>query len=127
MPGWRGGGGLLGRVDPFGLGDLGCAWRPAESFGTCGVGGIEDDLAGGSDLVGAAVVNVGGGVEPDAGVAVVVVVVLEERVAERPGVVEAGEALRERRRVLQRLELGFAEGVVVAHVGSAGGVLVAEE
>src|SRR3546814_2877612 len=79
----------------------------SESFGSCGVGGIEDDLAGGSDLVGAAVVNVAGGVEPDAGVAVVVVVVLEERVAERPGVVEAGEALRERRRVLQRLELGF--------------------
>src|SRR3546814_11570458 len=85
-----------------------------------------DDLAGGSYLVGAAVVNVGGGVEPDAGVAVVVVVVLEERVAERPGVVEAGEALRERRRVLQRLELGFAEGVVVAHVGSAVGLLAAE-
>src|SRR3546814_19907380 len=85
-----------------------------------------DDLAGGSYLVGAAVVNVGGGVEPDAGVAVVVVVVLAERVAERPGVVEAGEALRERRRVLQRLELGFAEGVVVAHVGSGVGLLDAE-
>src|SRR3546814_20231808 len=109
--------GLLGWVGPCCLGDPGGGGWWSESFGAGGVGSVEDGLASGSDGGVAAVVDVGGGVEPDAGVAVVVVVVSEEPVAERAGVVDAGEALRERRGVFQSLELGFAEGVVVAHVG----------
>ena len=68
-----------------------------ESFGVGGVGGVEDGLAVGADGGGAAVVDVGGGVQGDAGVAVVVVVVVEEPVAEGSGVIDAGEAFRERR------------------------------
>ena len=50
----------------------------AESFGVAGVGGVEDVLSVGPDGFGAAEVDVGGGVQADAGVAVVVVVVVEE-------------------------------------------------
>ena len=39
-----------------------------------GVGGVEDFASSGPDEFGTAVVDVGGGVKPDAGVAVVVVV-----------------------------------------------------
>jgi hypothetical protein len=52
-------------------------------------------------------------VESDAGVAVDVVVVIEERGAERAGIGDGSEPSRKRRTVLEGLELGFAVGVVV--------------
>ena len=61
---------------------MGClGWFP-ESVGSGGVGGVEDALAFLTDDVVEAVVDVGWGVQGDAGVAVLVVVVLEERFAE---------------------------------------------
>jgi hypothetical protein len=55
--------------------------------------------------------DIGWGVEPDARVAVLVVVVLEEAVAESPGRRDVGKALGEGREVLERLELGLRVGV----------------
>jgi hypothetical protein len=89
----------------------------AEPGGVGGVGGVEGELALGAHLDGGAVVDRCRCVVADAGVAVVVVVVGEERLAERPGVFDATEALGERRPVLQRLELSLAERVVVALTG----------
>ncbi len=80
---------------------------------------VEDGLSLGSDGVVVAVVDVGWGVVADAGVAVVVVVVVEELVEEAAGVGDVGEACRGTWRVLEGLELGFAVGVVVGDVGSA--------
>ena len=47
--------------------------------------------------------DVGGSVQTDPGVAVVVVVVVDELADENPGRLQGGEPFRERRRVLQRL------------------------
>jgi hypothetical protein len=78
-----------------------------------------------------AAVDLAGGVVADAGVAVVVVVVVgEERVDEGPCVGEAGEAFGEPWCVLRVFELGFGERVVVGHVGpgvGAGAAQVGEE
>jgi Asp-tRNA(Asn)/Glu-tRNA(Gln) amidotransferase A subunit family amidase len=60
-------------------------------------------------------------------VAVFVVVVREERVAERAGVLDAAEANGQRRAVLEGLELALAEGVVVAHMRAAVGSPDAQE
>ena len=57
-----------------------------------GVGGVEGGGALGADLAGGAVVDRRWGVQPDAGVAVDVVVVIEERHAERAGVLDRAEA-----------------------------------
>lgn len=64
----------------------------------------------GADLAGGAVVDRRGGVQPYAGVAVGVVVVIEEHHAERSGVFDAAEPAGERGAVLEGLELGFAVG-----------------
>lgn len=42
LDGW---GGLLGFVDPDGVGDFGCLGWSAKSFGVFGVGGVENALA----------------------------------------------------------------------------------
>ena len=60
------------------------------------VGGVEGGAALGADLVGGAVVDRGWGVPADPGVAVLVVVVVEERLAEGTGVGEAAEPVRKR-------------------------------
>lgn len=52
----------------------------------------------------------------DPRVAVVVVVLVEKRLAERPCVGDRAEALGEARAVLEGLELRLAVGVVIAHV-----------
>ena len=108
-------------VDPGDVGDVGCFGWSSEAVGFEGVGVVEDGLAVGADGVVVAVVDAGWGVVADAGVAVVVVVVVEERVDEAAGVGEAGEACRESWRVFEGLELGFAVGVVVGDVRSASG------
>ena len=58
-----------------------------------GVGRVQGELALSADLAGGAVVDAGGGVQPDAGVAVLVVVVGEELLGERAGVGQGPEAL----------------------------------
>jgi len=82
-----------------------------------GVGGGQDPGAGGATLEGPPVVDVGGGVETDPGVAMGVVVPVEEPLAEAAGVLQAAELAGEVRAVLEGLELGFGVGVVVALTG----------
>lgn len=72
-------------------------WAASESVGVGGVGGVEGAGSVGADLGGGAVVDRGGGVQVDAGVPVFVVVVGEERLAERPGVLDRAEGAGERR------------------------------
>jgi hypothetical protein len=55
-------------------------------------------------------------VQPERGVVVLVVVGVEERGAQAAGVVDGPEPLRERRAVLERLELGLGIGVVIRDV-----------
>jgi hypothetical protein len=62
-------------------------------------------------------VDVGGGVQAEPAVAVLVVVPAEKVLAVRAGGLDRGEPGGERRPVLQRLELGFGVGVVVALTG----------
>ena len=92
-------------VDPGDVGNLGCDGWSAEAVGFVGVGMVEDGLAVLADGVVVAVVNAGRGVVADAGVSVVVVVVVEELVGEGSGVGEAGESFGEPGCVLQCLEL----------------------
>ena len=82
-----------------------------ESCRVGGVGGVEGDGTLGADLAGGAVVHRRWGVQPDAGVAVDVVVVIEERDAERAGVFDRAEPAGERRAVLEGLEVGFQYGL----------------
>jgi hypothetical protein len=63
------------------------------------------------------VVNVGGGVQAEAAVAVLVVVPAEEVLAVRPGGLDRVEVAGEVRPVLEGLELAFRERVVVAFAG----------
>ena len=107
----------------FGLVDPRDGWQlrgfgPAmpESCRVRGVGGVEGDGALFTDFGGGAVVDRGRGVQPDAGVAVDVVVVVEERFAERSRVGDRAEPVGERRAVFEGLELGFGVGVVVGDV-----------
>jgi hypothetical protein len=61
------------------------------------VGLLQDRSAGAGDLLGAAVVHVGGGQQRDPTVTVLKVVPAEEPLAERSGVLQAAEPLREGR------------------------------
>ena len=91
------------------------------------VGGIKDALALGVERLRLAVVDGGGGHEADPGVAVGVVVPVEELPAERPGLVDVLEAVGELRPVFQRLR--GVEGVImlaaiaIRPLGMHGGVL----
>jgi EamA-like transporter family len=70
-----------------------------EPLGVGGVGGTEDLSAAGLDLDCGAVVHGGRGVIADAGMAVFVVVVAEENLAEGAGILEGAEVAGERRAV----------------------------
>ena len=114
---------LLGRVDP------GCARQfrrggrlADEALGVGGVGGVEDLGALGPDGRGVAVVDVGGGVQAEPAVAVVVVVPGEEFLAVRPGGLDRGESRGKRRPVFQGLELRFGVRVVVGDVRAGVGL-----
>ena len=61
--------------------------------------------------------NVGRREKPDPAVAMLRVVPGEEPGEEGPGILERAEAVRERGPVLEGPDLGFAERVVVTHVG----------
>lgn len=87
-----------------------------------GVGLGEDSGPLLADGVGMPVVDVGGGVHPDAAVAVGVVVPGEEGDEERAGVLDAGEAVGEVGPVLQGLEVGLAVRVVVGDVWAGVGL-----
>jgi hypothetical protein len=88
------GGGREGR----GLGGL-----ADEALGVAGVGGVEHLGAAGADRLGLAVVDGGGGREPEPRVAVLGVVPAKERAAEGAGVLDRAEARREARAVLRVL------------------------
>jgi len=79
-----------------------------ESFGVAGVGGGEDLGAVGADGLGGSEVDGRGGVQSEAGVVVLVVVVVEELFAERAGVVDVVEVVGEGGAVLEGLERGLA-------------------
>jgi hypothetical protein len=94
----------VGFVDSLDLGKLRRRGRlVAESGGVRGVGGGERFGPGGADLGGGAVVDRRRGVEPDAGMAVDMVVVIEELGAERPCIRDRAEAAGEGRAVLRVL------------------------
>ena len=85
------------------------------------VGGVQDLGAPGLDGCGAAVVDVGGGVQAEPAVAVLVVVPGEEVLAVRPGGLDRGEPGGEGRPVLQGLELRLGVRVVVGDVRAGSG------
>ena len=83
----------------------GCRGLADEPFGVGGVGGGEHVRPGGLDGLGAAGVDVGGGVQAQPGMAVFLVIPGEEDLAVCPGGLDRGEAAGEVRPVLQGLEL----------------------
>jgi len=109
-----------GRVDPGGSGQR---WRdgglPDEAFGMSGAGGREHLLA--SAVLMGRLAGVDGlrGEEADAGVAMLGVVPGEEAATERTSILQTAEASGEVRSILEGLELGFGEGVVVGGMGAA--------
>jgi Ethanolamine utilization protein EutJ (predicted chaperonin) len=80
-------------------------------------GDVQSRLALGADFGSGAVVDRRRGVQADARMTVDVVVVFEEVSAERPGVLDGSEPVRERRAVLEGLERSFGIRVVVALTG----------
>jgi hypothetical protein len=85
-----------GLVDPDGLGQ---PWRPGrltdEPLRVLSERGVQDDRAGGDDPLGTAMMDVGGGQQPDAAMTMLEVVPAEEGLAERSSVLEAAEPIRE--------------------------------
>ena len=94
-------------------------WLADEAFGVGVVGGGEHDAALGTDLGCGAVVHVGGGVQAQAAVPMLIVIPREKELAVSPGGLDRGETTREVWAVFQRLELGLAKGVVVRDVRAA--------
>src|ERR1700758_794882 len=114
---WSGLLGVVGPVDPcFGwkLGWL--RWFEDEAFRVGGVGGTEHTGPLLGDDFGGAVVNVGGRVKCQPGVAMLIVVPREEVLAVGTRRLDRGEPAGEVGPVLQRLELRLAERVVVRDV-----------
>ena len=90
------------------------------------VGRVEGGRALRADLGVGAVVDAGGGVPADPGVAVLEVVPGDERLGEGSGLGDVGDRGREVRPVLHGPELGFRVWVVVGYVGSGVGLGDAE-
>ena len=82
-----------------------------------GVGGVERVLALLADRFGGTEVHRRGGVQADPGMTMLVVVVGVERLAVLAGVLDRPEPVGKRRVVLQRLETGLDERVVVGLTG----------
>ena len=82
-----------------------------------GIGGVEDQGPLLADQAGGAEVDRGGRVIPDARVPVLVVVVVQPGAHEGARVLGVGEAAREVRGVLERLEPRLVVGVVVPLTG----------
>src|SRR4030081_2974654 len=101
-------------VDPRRSGQRGRFRRLAdEALGMDGVSGGQHVGAAGVHDLGPAIVNVRRRVVAQAGMPMRLVVPGEEAPAEAAGVLLRSEAVRKLRHVLERLELGFAERVVV--------------
>lgn len=105
---------FLGWVDP------GSGWHGGwfghfadEAFRVCLVGAGEDLLSGGVDGVCLAVMDLIGCHQANAGMMVVLIVPGEEVAAEGFGVLDTAEALGKLRLILECLEVGFRERVVV--------------
>ena len=78
---------LVGSVDPRGFGYLWWFGRCAdEPFGVCGVGGVEYTGPLVADCLGQAVVDVGGCMQAQPGMAVFIVIPTEEDLAVSSGV-----------------------------------------
>ena len=134
--GWFSLTGLLGLDGGAGLVDphLGGQGRRLRVAGGTGRGGRRrrrrGPAGGGPGWPGGAVVDGGGGVQPDPGMAVLVVVVGEEQVAECACVVQGGERAGEDGAVLEGLECRLGEWVVVGDVRAgmaAGDVQVGQQ
>jgi hypothetical protein len=109
---------LFGRVDPGGAWQFRrCGWLADEALGMLLVGGCEDAGSCGLDGAGASVVDVGGGVQAEAAVAVLVVVPGEEVLAVLAGGLDGAETGREPGPVFQGLELRLRVRIVVALTG----------
>src|SRR6266851_9471440 len=107
----------LGPVDPGGGRQLRRGWWPGgEPLGVGGVGGGQHVGAGRLDGLRAAVVHIGGSVQAQRRMPVVVVVPGEEDLAVGPGVLDRAELAGEGGPVLEGLELRFGERVVVGDV-----------
>jgi len=117
-----------GRVDPDRLGGALRCWGAAlEAVGVGREGGgVQGSGAGLQDGRGAAIVDIFRGDEGDAAVAMLGVVPGEEPSTVCSGVLDRAEAFGEVRAILQGLELGLGERVVVADVGVAVGLGHAE-
>src|SRR5271170_13084 len=114
---------VIGWVDPRADRQLGRGGWPAdEALGVRAVGVSQYQCPAGPHGRGSAVVNVGGGVQAEAAVAVLVVVPGEEVLAVRSCCLDRVEAAGEVRPVLEGLELAFRERVVVADVRAAVGL-----
>ncbi len=94
-----------------------CRRLADEALRVGGVGTIEHGRPLRLDGSGSAVVDVGGRVIGDAGMAMLVVVPTEEPRAEAVGVFEAAEAVRELGPVLEGLELALAKGLSFEQCG----------
>jgi hypothetical protein len=86
-----------------------------------GVGGVQHRASREGDLRRPAVVDIGRGQQPDPAVTVLEVVPAEEPLAERSGVLDRAEPVREGRVVFEGLELALAVGIVVRDVRAAVG------
>jgi hypothetical protein len=90
-----------------------------EAFRVAEVGGGQDVGAGGAEGLVLSIMDVGRRVKGDAGVAVGLVVPVEELLAELSGVFDAAEAVGEVGAVFEGFEVRFGEGVVVTDVGGS--------
>jgi len=94
-------------------------WLPHEALQVRGIGSQKHPLPGVTHRFGPPVVYGDRRHQSDSCVAMLAVVPGEERLAESAGVLEATEAIRKVRAVLQRVELGLGERVIVAGIGPA--------
>lgn len=110
---------FLRRVDPDRVRQHGWFGHlPHEALRVRGAGGQEHLLLGVTHRGGPPVVHGCRCHQPDASVAMLAVVPGEERLAEDTGVLDRPEPRGELRAVLQRLELGFGERIVVGDLGA---------
>src|SRR4028119_2188174 len=110
---------LDGRVDPDGWWECVGDRRSVEALRVSLVSGVEGFCSLFEDLLGAIEVDICRCQQGDAGVPVLVVVPTEEASAEGSGLLQRGETVRERRAVLEGLELCLGERVVVAGMRAA--------
>jgi hypothetical protein len=110
---------MVGSVDPRDFRDLRPFGRFAdEPFRVFGAGGVEYAGTLVADCLGQTVVDVGGGMQAQPAVAMFIVIPTEVDLAVQSSFLDRAEPAGEVGPVLQRLELGLAERVVVGDVRS---------